>query len=181
MRKVFKTFATLGLIMFFLVALFSCKTIEYVVKEKTIYDTIKIEKTVTDTIIQEKVIEKTKEIKSNVFLPCPPEGEKGSFGRNQSGDNYTEWKYDDEKGGYNIELYCAEQINKKDSIIRKLTKEIDAYKSSSKETISEKEKVTDKYSWWDEFFKNVWKALFFTVLLLWLFGITPKWVLKKLL
>ena len=158
----------------------SCKTTEYVYKEKKIYDTIQIEKTVTDTIIQEKEVEKIREIKSNVFLPCPKEGEKGNSGKNQSGDNYSSWQYDEEKGGYNIELYCAEQVNKKDSIIRKLTKEIDVYKSHTKETISETEKVTEKSKWWQSLFKNIWKALFFTVLLLWLFGITPKWILKKL-
>ena len=158
----------------------SCKTTEYVYKEKKIYDTIQIEKTITDTIVQEKQIDKIREIKSNVFLPCPKDGEKGSSGRNDSGDNYTKWEYDDEKGGYNVELYCSEQINKKDSIIRKLKEEVDSYKSHTKETISEKEKVTQKTDWWQSLFKNVWKVLFFTVLLLWLFGITPKWILKKL-
>lgn len=159
----------------------SCKTTEYVTKIEKVHDTIHIEKTVTDTIIQEKEVEKIREIKSNVFLPCPKDGDKGSSGRNESGENYTEWQYDEDKGGYNIELYCAEQINQKDSIIQKLTKEIDTYKSKSKETISDKEKVTEKSSWWNEFFKNVWKVLFFIILMLWLFGITPKWILKKLL
>lgn len=158
----------------------SCKTTEYIYEEKTIYDTIQIEKTITDTIIQEKEIDKIRDIKTKVFLPCPKGGDKGGKGRNESGDNYTEWEYDEDKGGYNVELYCAEQINQKDSIIRKLTKEIGTYKSSSKETISEKEKVTEKSSWWQSLFKNVWKVLFFTVLLLWLFGITPKWILKRL-
>lgn len=156
----------------------SCKTTEYIYEEKTIYDTIQIEKTITDTIIQEKEIEKIRDIKTKVFLPCPPDGDKGGKGRNESGDNYTEWEYDEDKGGYNVELYCAEQINQKDSIIRRLTKEIDTYKSHTKETISEKEKVTEKSSWWQSFFKNIWKVLFFTVLLLWLFGITPKFILK---
>src|SRR5690554_776655 len=132
---------------FFILLLFiitSCKTTEYVVKEKTIYDTIEIDRVITDTIIQEKEIEKIRDIKTKVFLPCPEDDEKGGAGRNESGDNYTEWEYDDEKGGYNIELYCAEQINSKESLIRKLRSEIDTYKSKTEESFSKKEKTIEK-------------------------------------
>src|SRR5690606_15625972 len=160
----------------------SCKTTEYVTKIEKVHDTIHIEKTVTDTIIQEKEIEKIREIKSNVFLPCPKDGEKGSSGRNESGDNYADWQYDEDKGGYNVELYCAEQINKKDSIIRKLKEELKFLVIKKIENKEYKEKeVTQKTYWWQRLAKEIWKVLFFTVLLLWLFGITPKWILKKLI
>ena len=160
----------------FLFIIASCKTTEYVVKEKTIYDTIQVEKTITDTIIQEKEIEKIRDIKTKVFLPCPDDDEKGGSGRNESGENYAEWEYDDEKGGYNIELYCAEQINSKDSLIRKLRYELETYKSKTEESFNEKEKTIVKKS----FFKNIWRVLFFILLSLWVLGLTPKRLLKIL-
>lgn len=168
--------------LFYILLLFviaSCKTTEYVVKEKTIYDTIEIEKTITDTIIQEKEIEKIRDIKTKVFLPCPEDDEKGGSGRNESGDNYADWEYDEEKGGYNIELYCAEQINSKDSLIRKLRSEIDTYKSNYVKKESDTKITIEKNHWWQSFFKNIWKVLFFMVAILWFLGITPRFILKR--
>src|SRR5690606_7589359 len=125
----------------------------------------------TDTIIQEKEIEKIRDIKTKVFLPCDDD-EKGGSGKNQSGDNYAEWEYDDEKGGYNVELYCAEQINSKDSLIRKLRSEIDTYKSITK---SDTEEVVKKRG---NFFKNIYRILFFILLPLWALGLTPRRLFK---
>ncbi|MFA7448741.1 MAG: hypothetical protein WCY77_09915 [Weeksellaceae bacterium] len=123
----------------------------------------------------------TKEVKSNVFLPCPDKDQKGISGENKSGDNHAKWEYDEEKGGYNVELYCAEQINRLDSINRVLTIENNAYKSSLSTTDSKKETVKDDTSLWTKIMKEIWKVLFFIVLVLWLFGITPMFILKKVL
>jgi hypothetical protein len=181
MKETPKSILYIILIGIFVYCLFSCKTTQTITKIEKQFDTIRIEKTLTDTVFQEKTIEKTREIKSNVFLPCPKEGEKGSKGESKSGDNHSKWEYDKEQGGYNIELYCAEQINQKDSIIKKLTIEIDTYKSKVSEKETDTKIITEKSHWWQSFLKNIWKVLFFTVAILWVFGITPKFIIKKLI
>lgn len=160
----------------------NCKTTEYITKVETKVDTVKIERLTVDTLFIERKTVLTKEVKSNVFLPCPDDDAKpSSEGRNQSGDNYTDWRWDEEKGGYNVELYCAQQINRLDSINQILTIENRDYKSSM--SISEFEKLTieENLSLWAKIMKGIWKVLFFVILVLWLFGITPRFILKKVL
>lgn len=156
----------------------SCKTTEYITKVETKVDTVRIEKSIIDTVFHERKIEITKPIHTKVFLPC--DETKGSGG-SKSGDSSANWTYDAEKGGYNVELYCAEQINRLDSINRVLTIENNAYKSSISTTDSKKETVKENTSFWAKIMKEIWKVLFFVILVLWLFGITPKYILKKVL
>src|SRR5690554_5177120 len=92
----------------------SCKTTEYITKVEKQIDTVTVKEHITDTIIREKTIEITKPIKNNVFLPCPDDKKKPTSGESSSGNSNSKWEYDEEKGGYNIELYCAEQISVKD-------------------------------------------------------------------
>lgn len=169
------------IILLALIFLSSCKTTEYITKIETKIDTVKIEKTIVDTVFHEKKIEVTKEVKANVFLPCPDDDKKGISGESKSGDNHAKWEYDSERKGYNVELYCAEQINRLDSINRRLTIENNAYKSSMSTTDSKKETVKENTSFWAKVMKEIWKVLFFVILALWLFGITPKFILKKVL
>ena len=149
----------------------SCKTTEYITKVEKQIDTVTIKERITDTIIREKTIEITKPIKNNVFLPCPEDKQKPTSGGTNSGDSSAKWEYDEEKGGYNIELYCAEQINVKDSILRTLHKELGVYKTRYRDTREDTLKVRKTGEWW--------KLAFVVVLILWVLNITPFNLIKR--
>lgn len=182
MRKVLKITVIAAILMLALISIFSCKTTEYITKVEKQTDTIEVEKIIIDSTSHKSTKEITKPTKSDLFLPCPEtENESGSSGKNESGENYAKWQYDKEKGGYNVELYCAEQISIFDSINKKLSIENSLLKIHSSIKISEKATIKENSNWWQSVLKNIWKVLFFTVLLLWIFGITPKFILKKIL
>lgn len=171
-----------SLILLFISIVFfwSCKTTEYITRTEKQIDTIQIEKTIVDTLYQEKEIIKTKEIKSNIFLPCPDDNQKTISGKTGSGDSSAQWSYDSIKGGYNIELYCAEQISIRDSINRQLKVENNMLKTSQIENATEIYTVTEKSNFWQSVLKHIWKISFFIVLIFWLFGITPKYIFKTI-
>ena len=163
---------------FYILLLFvisSCKTTEYVVKEKVINDTVIIDKTVTDTIYREteKII--TKDVEINTFLPCD---ESDNEGNSRSGDNEVSWIYDSIRKGYNIRLYCAEQISKRDSINRTLREKLKHYQSSTTKEVEEVKVVKENKNFFDKLFHNIYKLLFFILLPLWVLGISPKKLLN---
>lgn len=163
---------------FYILLLFiisSCKTTEYVVKEKIINDTVIIDKTVTDTIYKEteKII--TKDVEINTFLPCD---DNESDGSSRSGDNEVSWHYDSIRKGYNIRLYCAEQISKRDSINRTLREKLKHYESSTTKETEETKVVKENKNFFDQIFSNIYKLLFFILLPLWVLGISPKKLLN---
>lgn len=165
----------------------SCKVTEYVtVKEKEyITDSIAYEKTVTDTVFREREVREIQEIEGNTFLPCPKDStESGGYGSFKSGENYYKWKFDKNMNGYFIEMYLAKTKSVKDSIHeKKETKEVE---KEINETIKEKEKETkverEKLSlnFWQKLWTNIYKFLFYVVLILWILGITPRFILKKI-
>ncbi len=154
-----------------LILLSSCKTTEYITKVEKQIDTVTIKERITDTIIREKTIEITKPIRNNVFLPCPDDKKKPTSGGSSSGNSKSKWEYDEEKGGYNIELYCAEQINVKDSILKSLHKELDVYKARHRDTREDTLKVRKTGEWW--------KLAFAVILVLWILNITPFNLIKR--
>lgn len=158
---------------FFLIAIFisSCKMTEYITKVETKVDTIKIERLTVDTLFIDRKIEVTKEVKSNAFLPCPDDKQKPTSGGSSSGNSKSSWEYDEEKGGYNVELYCAEQISIKDSIVKSLHKELDTYKTKYRDTRDNTLKVRKTGDWW--------KLAFAVVLILWILNITPINLIKR--
>jgi len=135
-------------------------------------DTLIIKERITDTIIREKTIEITKPIRNNVFLPCPDDKKKPTSGGTNSGDSSANWKYDHEKGGYDVELYCAESISIKDSIIQKIQKDFDTYKANVKTSEKYDKKVIYKDSYW--------KIAFFVLLSLFVIFLIRTFVLNKL-
>lgn len=167
----------------------SCKTTEYITRVETEYitvrDTVRIESEVIEKETQKTEKEITRETKSDLFLPCPESDEKGSEGMNSSGDNYSKWKYNEERGGYDVELYCAAQISVKDSINYSLEMKLKEYRSREsereKESIENVKTVKENSGLWAKIMKGIWKVLFFVILVLWLFGITPKFIFKKLI
>lgn len=160
------------LIIFFALILFSsCKTTEYITRVEKQIDTLIVKERITDTIIREKTIEITKPIRNNVFLPCPDDNKKPTSGGTNSGNSNSSWEYDEEKGGYNIELYCAEQINVKDSILRTLHKELATYKTKHRDTREDTLEVRKTGEWW--------KLAFVVVLILWVLNITPFNLIKR--
>lgn len=163
---------------FYILLLFvisSCKTTEYVVREKIVNDTVIIDKTVTDTIYKEteKII--TKDVEINTFLPC---NDNESDGNSRSGDNEVSWHYDSIRKGYNIRLYCAEQISKRDSINRTLREKLKHYESSTTKEVEETKVVKENKNFFDKLFSNIYKLLFFILLPLWVLGISPKKLLN---
>lgn len=156
---------------FALILFTSCKTTEYITKVETKTDTLIVKERITDTIIREKTIEITKPIRNNVFLPCPDDKKKPTSGGSSSGNSKSSWEYDEEKGGYNVELYCAEQINVKDSILRTLHKELNIYKTRHRDTREDTLEVRKTGEWW--------KLAFVVVLVLWILNITPINLIKR--
>jgi|GEM_PF-3671806 len=170
-----------------LIFLASCKVTEYVtVKEKEyITDSIAYEKTVTDTVFIQREVKESQEIDANTFLPCPKDStEVGGFGTFKSGDNYYKWKYNSKFHGYDIEFFLAKSREVKDSIHeKKEEKEKDVqYVEVIKEVEVEKQIHTEKITlnFWQKLWGNIYKFLFLVVLVLWIFGITPKFILKKI-
>lgn len=163
------------IILILIVLISSCKTTEYVVKEKIVNDTVIIDKTVTDTIYREteKII--TKDVEINTFLPCD---ESESDGSSRSGDNEVSWHYDSIRKGYNIRLYCAEQISKMDSINRTLIEKLKHYESSTTKETEETKVVKENKNFFDKLFPNIYKLLFFILLPLWGLGLSPKKLLN---
>lgn len=153
----------------------SCKTTEYVVREKIINDTVIIDKSVTDTIYREteKII--TKDVEINTFLPCD---ESDNEGNSKSGDNEVSWIYDSIRKGYNIRLYCAEQISKRDSINRTLREKLNHYESITTKEVEETKVVKESRNFFDKLFSNIYKILFFILLPLWGLGLSPKKLLN---
>lgn len=186
MRKSLKTFA-IFLVNFSLIALSSCKVTEYVTEKEIEYVTElkEVEKTVTDTVYWEREVKESQEIEGNTFLPCPKDStERGGYGSFKSGENYYKWKFDKNMNGYFIEMYLAKTKSVKDSIHEK--KEIKEKEVEKKETIKEKETEkqihTEKLSlnFWQKLWTNIYKFLFIIVLILWIFGVTPRFILKKI-
>lgn len=163
------------LILILIVLISSCKTTEYVVKEKIVNDTVIIDKTVTDTIYREteKII--TKDVEINTFLPCD---ESDNEGNSKSGDNEVSWHYDSIRKGYNIRLYCAEQISRRDSINRTLREKLKHYESSTTKEVEETKVVKENKNFFNQLFSNIYKLLFFILLPLWVLGISPKKLLN---
>lgn len=164
----------------------SCKTTEYIVEKEIEYievrDTVRIESELKEKETHKTDTEITRETKSDLFLPCPEEGEKGSEGVSSSGKNYSKHHYDEDRGGYVVELYCAEQINVKDSINKSLEIQLKEYKNRELEHKNElfESSEKNKKSFWQHLLNGVYSYLFYILLALWLFGITPKFIFKKL-
>lgn len=165
----------------------SCKVTEYVtVKEKEyITDSIAYEKTVTDTVYWEREVKESQEIEGNTFLPCPSDStETGGFGEFKSGNNYYKWKYNSKFHGYDIEFFLAKSREVKDSIHEKREeKEKDVqYVEVIKEVEVEKQIHTEKITlnFWQKLWGNIYKFLFIVVLILWILGVTPRFILKKI-
>lgn len=163
------------IVLILIVLISSCKTTEYIVKEKVINDTIIIDKTVTDTIYREKEKIITKDVEINTFLPCD---DNESDGSSRSGHNEVSWIYDSIRKGYNIRLYCAEQISKRDSINRTLREKLKHYESSTTKEVEEVKVVKENKNFFDQLFLNIYKLLFFILLPLWVLGISPKKLLN---
>jgi len=175
------------LLIFILLFLTSCKVTEYVVEKEIEYvtDSIAYEKTVTDTVYWEREVKESQEIEGNTFLPCPKDStESGGYGSFKSGENYYKWIFDKNMNGYFIEMYLTKTKSVKDSIHEK--KEIKEKEVEKKETIKEKEvekqihteKIT--LNFWQKLWTNIYKFLFIIVLILWILGITPRFILKKI-
>src|SRR5690606_7507160 len=93
----------------------SCGTRKIAKEKEYVYDTIEV---VRDSIVEiEKKVIISKPIKSEVFIPCPEDDEKGSSGAISSGNNIAQWVYDEDKNGFTVKLDC-------DSTIMELKKEI---------------------------------------------------------
>lgn len=170
-----------------LIFLASCKVTEYVVEKEIEYITEyeEVEKTVTDTVFIQREVKESQEIDANTFLLCPKDStETVGFGEFKSGDNYYKWKFDQNLNGYLIEMYLAKTKSVKDSVSQK--KEVKESIKEKKETVKEKE--TDKQihtekitlNFWQKLWTNIYKFLFIIVLILWILGVTPRFILKKI-
>lgn len=165
----------------------SCKVTEYVVKKEIEYvtDSIAYEKTITDTVFIQREVRESQEIEGNNFLPCPKDStETGGFGTLKSGENYYKWRFDRNQNGYLIEMYLAKTKSVKDSVSQK--KEVKESIKEKKETVKEKETEkqihTEKITlnFWQKLWTNIYKFLFIIVLILWILGVTPRFILKKI-
>lgn len=146
----------------------SCVTKKELTKNEIKKDSITIENNSVriDTIYKEKIIHNTEFFTNEVLIPC----DSAKF--NQSFEvGKIKYKIIKEKGSVRV-------VFKRDSSQFKQSNEykyIYRQNDSLKRLISiEKKEVVKK-----PFFANLWKILFFIVLFLWFFGITPKFLISK--
>lgn len=121
-----------------------------------------------DTIFKEKTIHNTEFFTNEVLIPCDSAKFSQVFEVGK-----IKYKIIKEKGSVRV-------VFKRDSSSFKQSNEYNyVYRQndSLKRLISiEKKEVVKK-----PFFANLWQILFFIILILWVFGITPKFIITKLI
>lgn len=135
-------------------------------------DSINIEtnKVRIDTIYKEKIIHNTEFFTNEVLIPCDSAKFNQSFELGKA-----KYKVTKEKGSVRI-------VFKRDSGQFKQANEykyIYRQNDSLKRLISIYNKAEKKEVVKEPFFNGLWKILFFIVLFLWFFGITPKFLISK--
>ena len=142
---------------------FSCTTRKVEkVEEKIVY----VDKVKKDSIFINKEIIKTDTIFNEILVDC----DSTSFSQN-FGDSNSNIKIVKEKGKVLIKYVKSPTETKYEKIY--VEKEI------KKDSISTEKKVENTTKTKRNFFANIYKIAFFVLLVLWILGITPKFIISK--
>lgn len=142
---------------------FSCTTRKVdKVEEKIVY----VDKVKKDSIFINKEIIKTDTIFNEILVDC----DSTSFSQ-KFGDSNSNIKIVKEKGKVLIKYVKSPTETKYEKIY--VEKEI------KKDSISTEKKVENTTKTKSNFFTNIYKIAFFVLLVLWILGITPKFIISK--
>ena len=142
---------------------FSCTTRKVdKVEEKIVY----VDKVKKDSIFINKEIIKTDTIFNEILVDC----DSTSFSQ-KFGDSSSNIKIVKEKGKVLIKYVKSPTETKYEKIY--VEKEI------KKDSISTEKKVENTTKTKSNFFTNIYKIAFFVLLVLWILGITPKFIISK--
>ena len=142
---------------------FSCTTRKVdKVEEKIVY----VDKVKKDSIFINKEIIKTDTIFNEILVDC----DSTSFSQ-KFGDSSSNIKIVKEKGKVLIKYVKSPSETKYEKIY--VEKEI------KKDSISTEKKVENTTKTKSNFFTNIYKIAFFVLLVLWILGITPKFIISK--
>ena len=142
---------------------FSCTTRKVdKVEEKIVY----VDKVKKDSIFINKEIIKTDTIFNEILVDC----DSTSFSQ-KFGDSSSNIKIVKEKGKVLIKYVKSPTETKYEKIY--VEKEI------KKDSISTEKKVENTTKTKSNFFSNIYKIAFFVLLVLWILGITPKFIIRK--
>jgi len=152
-------------------AICSCVAKKEVSRSEIKKDSITIEKNlkIIDSIQEKKTTKTTEPTSNKISIPC----KDGDFNQalKVGGVEYTISVKDGK-----VELIVNTKEKKEETV------EVNQVKSSDKELskieIKEHEKIEKKEVVKKPFFANLWQILFFIILILWAFGITPRFVFK---
>lgn len=150
----------------------SCVSKKEVTKNTDKKDSINIEtnKVRIDTIYKERIVQMFEPIYNEVEIPCDSTKFNQSF---KSGK--TSYKIIKERGQVKI-------VFKKDSsnlICENQYKVLYRENAALKSKISSLDKTFSKEVVKKPFFANLWQILFFIIFVLWILGITPKFLISK--
>jgi hypothetical protein len=162
---------SLILTIFLALGLWSCVAKKEVSKTEIKKDSVYItnEKIKIDTIYNEKIKTIFEKINNEITIPC----DSAKFSQSIEVGK-IKYKIIKEKGSVRV-------VFRRDSSSFKQTNEYKSiYKQndSLKRLISTREKTEKKEVVKKPFFANLWQILFFIVLFLWIFGITPRFIFK---
>ena len=144
---------------------FSCTTRKVdKVEEKIVY----VDKVKKDSIFINKEIIKTDTIFNEILVDC----DSTSFSQ-KFGDSSSNIKIVKEKGKVLIKYVKSPTETKYEKIY--VEKEI------KKDSISTEKKVENTTKTKSNFFANIYKVGFFVILILWVLGITPRFLIVKIL
>mgnify|MGYP003598547599 FL=1 len=142
---------------------FSCTTRKVdKVEEKIVY----VDKVKKDSIFINKEIIKTDTIFNEILVDC----DSTSFSQ-KFGDSSSNIKIVKEKGKVLIKYVKSPTETKYEKIY--VEKEI------KKDSISTEKKVENTTKTKSNFFSNIYKIAFFVLLVLWILGITPKFIISR--
>lgn len=152
----------------------SCGTKKNISNNDIKKDSIVIDNTTIriDTIYKERIKTVFEQINNEVTIPCDSSNFTQSFGVGKTSYNITK-----SNGAvrvvFNRDSLEFLQSNEYKSIYRQ--------NDSLKRLISSHDKGQIIKETKKPFFADIWKILFFIVLVLWVFGITPKYILKLII
>ena len=142
---------------------FSCTTRKVdKVEEKIVY----VDKVKKDSIFINKEIIKTDTIFNEILVDC----DSTSFSQ-KFGDSSSNIKIVKEKGKVLIKYVKSPSETKYEKIYIE--------KENKKDSISTEKKVENTTKTKSNFFANIYKIAFFVLLVLWILGITPKFIISK--
>ena len=159
----------------FLFLFFSCNT-QKSVKEKIVKkdSIIYVTKLKVDTVKITETKTISEPVNNDVVIPCDS---LNYYQELASGKTRIIIKK--EKGSVRIVYKKDSTENSNKKTIQSSFQKNDSIKATKSETTKKNETVIEK-TFWQKITSDIWKLLFFSILILWLIGITPGFIIRKI-